>query len=237
MESDPSPASDGRSAAAVRDRLEQLGQLSAELLHDLADVAYALEQRSRMAMAEARRGRPALAELERTVEASAELGAMLRDTIDTLRGSALSPEVEWDPHAVVERAVRRFVPVSGPAEVRLVCDLPPGTRMGGRESFLSRLTTHLLLGAARRSRGRVLVELIVDPAARSEAGILLSVCDDGAAGEEGVPAPHPRPSPSDGWRPGIVSWLVAQLGGEVRSRPPRAPGGSGLEIRLPARVP
>lgn len=237
MVPDPIPAGDGGSGAAVRDRLEQLGQLSAELLHDLADVAYALEQRSRLAMAEARRGRPPLAELERTVEASAELGAMLRDTIDTLRGAAVSPEVAWDPRATVERAVRRFVSVSGPAEVRMVCDLPPGTRMGGRESFLSRLTTHLLLGAARRSRGNVLVELIVDPEDEAGTGVLLSVCDDGAVGEGGVPAPHPRPSASDGWRPGIVSWLVAQLGGEVRMRPQRAPGGSGLEIRLPAHVP
>ncbi|HEX8393122.1 MAG TPA: hypothetical protein VF665_12330 [Longimicrobium sp.] len=232
---DPPSAGDGRSGPAVRDRLEQLGQLSAELLHDLADVAYALEQRTRLAAAEARRGRPAVAELERTVEASAELGAMLRDTIDTLRGAAVSPEVAWDPRATVERAVRRFVPVSGPAEVRLVCDLPPGTTMGGRESFLSRLATHLLLGAARRSRGHVLVELTVDPADTS--GILLSVCDDGPAPEGSAPAPHPRPSASDGWRPGIVSWLVGQLNGGVRSRPARAPGGSGLEIRLPARVP
>jgi hypothetical protein len=150
------------------------------------------------------------------------------------RGAALSPEVVFDPRAAVERAVCRFLPSSRAVEVRMTTDLPLGTVVPGRESFLARLTGHLLAGAARRSHGHVLVELRLDVHGH---GIVLSVADDGEAPRLGGPAPHPRPSPEDGWRPGIVAWLVAQLGGEVRCRPARAPGGSGLDIRLPAIVP
>lgn len=227
-----------RSAVAVRERLEALGQVSAELLHDLSDAAYSLEQRARLAAESARHGRSPFPELDRTVEAGTELRAMLRDVMDVLRGAALSPEVTIEPRACVERALLRFVPSTGPVEVRLVCDLPPGTTVPGRESFLSRLAANLLAGAARRARGRVLLELRLETEEDGRAGVVLGVEDDGrAAGQPGTPAPHPRPSSSDEWRPGVVAWLVAQLGGEVRPRHVCLLGGSGLEIWLPAIVP
>lgn len=228
-----------RSAEDLRERLEALGQVAAELLHDLSDAAYALEQRALYAAEEARRGRTPFPELQRAVEAGTELRAMLRDTMEVMRGAALSPEVAIDPRACVERAVLRFLPVTGAVDVRLVCDLPPGTLVPGRESFLSRLTANLLAGAARRARGRVLLELRVDAESEGRTGIVLGVEDDGRAPAQagGSPAPHPRPSGSDEWRPGVVAWLVSQLDGEVRPRAVCLLGGSGLEIRLPAFVP
>lgn len=223
---------DPRSVVAVRERLEALGQVSAELLHDLADAVYALEQRARLAAADARRGRSPLADLERTVEAGAEMRAMLRDVTEVLRGAALSPEVTYDPRATVERAIRRFVPRGGPeVEVRLVCDLPPGTAVAGRESFLARLAGNLLAGAARRARSRVMLELRAEEA-DGRAFLVLGVEDDGRAG--GAPR---RPAGEDEWRPGVVAWLVAQMGGEVRQRDVCVLGGSGIEIRFPAIVP
>jgi signal transduction histidine kinase len=219
---------------AVRERMEAIGQVSAELLHDLQDALFALEQRTRLAAGEARMGRAPAGELDRAVEDCADVRLMVRDVVEVTRGAALSPEVVFDPCAAVERAVRRFLPTSRAVEVRMTADLPPGTVVPGRESFMARLAGHLLAGAARRSQGHVLVELRLDS---HGSGIVLSVADDGEAPRHGAPAPHPRPSPEDGWRPGIVAWLVAQLGGEVRCRPARAPGGSGLDIRLPAIVP
>ncbi|HLM68702.1 MAG TPA: hypothetical protein VK358_14280 [Longimicrobium sp.] len=229
----------GRSAVDVRERMEALGQVSAELLHDLADAAYSLEQRALWAAEEARHGRTPFPELQRAVEAGTEMRAMLRDTLEVLRGAALSPEVTIEPRGCVERAVRRFVPATAPVEVRLVCDLPPGTVVPGRESFLSRLTANLLAGAARRARGRVLLELRLETEPDGRAGVMLGVEDDGRAPGQpgGNPAPHPRPSGSDELRPAVVAWLVAQLEGEVRPRAVCLLGGSGLEIRLPAIVP
>jgi signal transduction histidine kinase len=219
--------------------MEALGQVSAELLHDLSDAAYSLEQRALLAAEEARHGRSPFPELQRAVEAGTEMRAMLRDVVDVLRGAALSPEVTMDPRECVQRALVRFVASTGPVEVRLVCDLPPETRVPGRESFLSRLTANLLAGAARRARSRVLLELRLETEPDGRAGVVLGVEDDGRAPGQagGNPAPHPRPSSSDEWRPSVVAWLVAQLGGEVRPRAVCLLGGSGLEIRLPANVP
>lgn len=224
-----------RSAVAVRERLEALGQVSVELLHDLSDAAYSLEQRARLAEAEARQGRSPFPELQRAAEAGTEIRAMLRDVMDVVRGSALSPEVTMDPRACVERALLRFVATTGPVDVRLVCDLPPGTTVPGRESFLSRLAANLLAGAARRARGRVLLELRLETEPDGRDGVVLGVEDNGPA--LGRPSPHPRPTGGDEWRPGVVAWLVAQLNGEVRAREVCLLGGSGLEIRLPAIVP
>lgn len=228
-----------RSAVEVRERLEALGQVSAELLHDLADAACSLEQRAILAAQEAHHGRTPFPELQRAVEAGTEMRAMLRDTMEVLRGATLSPEVAIEPRQCVERAVLRFIPATGPVEVRLVCDLPPGTVVPGRESFLSRLASNLLAGAARRARGRVLLELRLETEPDGRAGVVLGVEDDGRAPGQpgGNPAPHPRPSGSDEWRPGVVAWLVSQLDGEVRPRAVCLLGGSGLEIRLPAIVP
>lgn len=224
-----------RSAVAVRERLEALGQVSAELLHDLSDAAYSLEQRARLAEAEARRGRSPFPELQRAAEAGTEMRAMLRDVMDVVRGATLSPEVTIDPRACVERALSRFVSTTGPVDVRLVCDLAPGTTVPGRESFLSRLAANLLAGAARRARGRVLLELRLDTESDDHPGVVLGVEDDGPA--SGKPGPHPRPTGTDEWRPAVVAWLVTQLNGEVRPREVCLLGGSGLEIRLPAIVP
>lgn len=228
-----------RSAVEVRERMEALGQVSAELLHDLADAALALEQRALLAAEEARGGRSPLTELQRVADASADLRAMLRDTMEVLRGGVRSPEVTIQPRECVQRALVRFVPATGAVDVRLVCDLPPGTVVPGRDSFLSRLTANLLAGAARRARSRVLLELRLETEPDGRAGVVLGVEDDGRAPGQpgGNPAPHPRPSGSDEWRPAIVAWLVAQLGGEVRPRAVCLLGGSGLEIRLPAIVP
>jgi hypothetical protein len=233
----PSGGDPARSVVAVRERMEALGQVSAELLHDLADAAYSLEQRALMAAEDERHGRSPLPQLQRTLEAGTEMRAMLRDVMDVLRGSALSPEVTYDPREVVELAVRRFLPCSGPqVEVRLVCDLPPGTMIPGRQSFLSRLAANLLAGAARRARTRVLLELRAEEEPDGRGYVVLGVEDDGRP--PGGPGPAPRrPAGEDEWRPGVVAWLVAQMGGEVRQRLVCVLGGSGIEIRIPANVP
>jgi signal transduction histidine kinase len=226
----------------VRERLEALGQISAELLYDLADAMWALESRARLAANDARVGRASPAELDRLAENSSEWGMLLRDMMDALRGRALSPEVTMDPHSVVERAVHRFLPVSRAVDVRLVSTLPREVRVHGRASFLSRAMTTLLANAARQARGEVLVSVAVDEPRRmdeaADSVVRIDVEDDGAgldplrAATLFEPAGLERPAHTLS----TVAWSVEQLGGWVRHRPGEALGGACFEIRLPVSL-
>ncbi|HEX5725057.1 MAG TPA: hypothetical protein VFX98_06300, partial [Longimicrobiaceae bacterium] len=86
-------------------------------------------------------------------------------------------------------------------------------------SFLARALGALLEHAARQARSTVRVVLALEPGG---GAVLVRVEHDGRPG-----AAHAAP--------GAATWLVAQLGGELRPLPA---GGAnpvpGMEIRLPA---
>lgn len=226
----------------LRERLEALGQISYELLHDLAEGMAALEMRARLAAAEARAGRNATGDLDRVVEGSSELGAMMRDVLDALRGRATSPEVTFEVYPVVERAVRWFFPVSSPVEVRLVSRLGDDVEVQGRASFLFRSVWNLLANAAHYCRGAVQVEVSLEHPRRmdedAESVVCIDVEDDGAGLDRAAAAELFEPMlDDDGERAGLglgaVAWMVDQLGGWVRHRPGDDLGGACFEIRLP----
>ncbi|HEU0055299.1 MAG TPA: HAMP domain-containing sensor histidine kinase [Longimicrobium sp.] len=226
----------------VRDRLEALGQISAELLHDLADVMWALEARARLAAGEARMGRASISDLDRMAETSGETRTLLRDMLDALRGRAVSPEVRMDVHAVVERAVRRFLPGSRAVDVRLVSTLPGRVEVHGRSSFLLRAVTSLLFNAMRQARGEILVSVAVDDPRRmdeaADAVVRIDVEDDGAGLDPVRAAYLFEPSFDEDTPPTLsgVAWAVEQLGGWVRHRPGEDLGGACFEIRLPVAM-
>lgn len=234
-------ASDERARA----RLESLGQVSAELLHDLVDGLEVIESRARLAASAARAGRMAPGEMDRVAERGAELSAMVRDVLEALRGAAVSPEVTIDVRECVERALVCHVTRSRSLELRLVSALPAGTRVRGRASFLHRAVSGLLEVAARQARSEVRVTLALDePRPMDEeaaAVVCVQVEDDGAGLDPARAAtlfaaaaddePHAAPSL------GAVAWTVSQLGGWVRHRPAETLGGACFEVRLPLAGP
>ena len=226
----------------LRERLEALGQISAELLHDLAEGMAALEMRARVAAAEARAGRAAPGDMDRMVEASAELAAMCRDVLDALRGRATSPEVTFQVYPVVERAVRWFLPATHTVEVRLVSHVDPEVEVQGRASFLFRSVWNLLANAMRCCRREVWIDVSVEEPRRMDEDAAAVVCidveDDGAGLDPAAAADlfEPMSSTMDeeaGLGLSAVAWMVEQMGGWVRHRPGEELGGARFEIRLP----
>jgi signal transduction histidine kinase len=237
------PLSDdaGYRGLQLRERWEALGQVSAELMHDLAMGLGALEARARVAAAEARAGRTPLADLDQVVETSGELKAMVADTLDVVQGQTLSPEVRFDVQAVVERAVRRFFPASRGVEVRLRSELPGSVEVEGRASFLFRSIANLLANAMRHCRSEVTVGVSVEEPRRMDENADYVVCidveDDGAGLDLASAATLFEPAefgdPGAGVGLSAVAWMVGQLGGWVRHRPGDELGGACFEIRLP----
>jgi len=224
-----------------RERWEALGQVSAELLHDLAMGLGALEARARVAAAEARAGRAPAAELDQVVETSTDLKWMVSDTLDAVQGKAISPEVRFDVYSVVERSVRRFFPASRGVEVRLRSELPGSIEVEGRASFLFRSIANLLANAMRHCRSEVAVGVSVEEPRRMDENADFVVCidieDDGAgidlASVASVFEPAEFGDPDAGGGLSAVAWMVSQLGGWVRHRPGEELGGACFEIRLP----
>ncbi|HEX6751544.1 MAG TPA: HAMP domain-containing sensor histidine kinase [Longimicrobium sp.] len=226
----------------LRERMEALGQVSAELMHDLAMGLSAIEARARLAAAEARAGHAVTGDLEQVVDASADLNLMVRDTLDVVQGRAISPEVRFDVASVVEGAVGRFFRGSRGVEVRLRTELPGTVEVEGRASFLFRSVMNLLSNAMRHCRSEVQVGVSVEDPRRmdedAEAVVCIDIEDDGAgldlarAATVFEPAPFGDPE-GVGMGLSAVAWMVAQLGGWVRHRPGDELGGACFEIRLP----
>jgi signal transduction histidine kinase len=235
----------GSRGGLLRGRMEALGQVSAELMHDIAEGLSALEARARVAAADARAGRAAVADLDQVVETSADLNLIMRDTLDVVQGKAISPEVRFDVYSVVERAVRRFFPASRGVEVRLRSELPGSVEVEGRQSFLLRSISNLLANAMRHCRSEVQIGVSVEDPRRmdedAEAVVCIDIEDDGAgldlarAATLFEPAPFGDPEGTMGLS--AVAWMVSQLGGWVRHRPGDELGGACFEIRLPVVLP
>jgi CheY-like chemotaxis protein len=228
-------------AGAEAERLSALGQIAGELIHDLANVVAVVHGRASLALGDARAGRPAAGELERLVESSEDLGVMLRDVLEILRGSTLSPEVRFDPIKVVERVVRRFLDSAPPLEVRLISGLPPAVSVAGRGSFLARAVLNLLNNAARYARSEITMTLSFDEG--DDPHLTLLVEDDGPGISPLVAADifQPLYRGDSGGAAGLglssVNWAVTQLGGSVRYFGEASLGGAAFEVRLPAVVP
>lgn len=227
--------------SAEAERLRAFGQIAGELIHDLANVVAIVHGRASLALGDARSGHSPTAELERLVETSEDLGVMLRDVLETLRGSVLSPEVRFDPVRVIERTVRRFLDNAPPLDIRLASSLPKGTLVPGRSSFFGRSVLNLLNNAGRHAETEIRLTLSLLEGERPQ--IVLLVEDDGPGIETALVDEVFRPL-VQGDRSGLaglglssVAWAIEQLGGTVRYRTDGLLGGAAFEIRLPAVVP
>lgn len=239
MSDAPHPAGPGDDAG--RARLQRLGRVAGELLHDLAGEMAALDTRARLVASEARLGRFPLSDMERVLESTAALSAMLHDVLETLRGATVSPELETPVEEAAERAIRQLLPGAGPVEVRLDSTLPPGTTVHGRPSFLARALGNLLEGAARHAAAEVRVTLELEPAAAPGRlpRALLAVEDDGPGLSPDLEE-APGPAAAGGSAAlglGAAAWAAEQLGGTLDYRRGTTLGGARFELRIPARLP
>jgi two-component system, cell cycle sensor histidine kinase and response regulator CckA len=220
------------------ERFASLGQVAGELIHDLANVMAVVHGRASLALGDARAGRPPTAELERLVEATEDMGSMLRDVLETLRGSRLSPEVLFDPVKLAQRVVNRFVDSAPTIEIRMEGTLPPEMLVPGRSSFLARALLNLLNNAARFAHSEIRITFSL---LEGEPLPLSVVVEDDGPGIEptllpGVFRPLVQGEAAGAAGSGLssVSWSMQQLTGEVRYRDGSALGGAAFEMRLPA---
>src|SRR5688572_7869777 len=86
----------------ARDPVTSLGQVTGELVHDLANEVQVLQGWAMLARGEAVTGQAPVAELQHVVDISSRLGRMLRDMLETVSGQEVSPELVFDPHALTE---------------------------------------------------------------------------------------------------------------------------------------
>ena len=220
-------------------RLDALGRVAGELIHDMANLVAVLDGRLRLALSDARHGRVPAADLERAVDGCGDLGAMIHDVLATLREETVSPEVQTPAEAVVERAIRRALETYRPVEIRMESHLPADTAVRGRGSFLYRAVSNLLANAGRHAVGQVHVTLQF---AEEDGRVSIRVEDDGpgvpAQARGAVFAPLVR-GKDGGTGLGLssVAWSVSQLGGEVRCTRSRRLGGACFEIVVPAAGP
>ena len=87
------------------DPLAALGQVTGELVHDLANEVQVLQGWAMLARGEAVTGQAPVNELQRVVDISARLGRMLRDMLETVSGQDVSPELVFDPHTLTGATV------------------------------------------------------------------------------------------------------------------------------------
>ena len=131
------------------DSLTALGQVTGELVHDLANEVQVLQGWAMLARGEAVTGAAPVNELQRVVDISSRLGRMLRDMLETVSGQTTSPELVFDPHALTEATVNERVREMASLDVHFRSYLPEAMRVAGRASFWSRVVSNLLINASR----------------------------------------------------------------------------------------
>jgi CheY-like chemotaxis protein len=226
-----------QSSPQARENLEALGKIAGELLHDLANDMTVLQGWALLARGEQEAGRHSGAEIERVLEITSGMGAMLRDTLETIAGQRGSPEARFDPVRLTEQTLGQWVRELAGISVRMQVSVSPETRVAGRSSFWARSLRNLLGNAARHARSEIVVvlrEVRVD----DRRLLLLRVEDDGP----GVPPerwtemfqPMKRGKDGDlGLGLSSAAWAVAQLDGSVDYVAGGALGGATFEIRVP----
>lgn len=224
------------------DPLTALGQVTGELVHDLANEVQVLQGWAMLARGEAATGQAPVNELQRVVDISSRLGRMLRDMLETVSGQRVSPELVFDPHQLTEATVNERVREMAALEIGYRCYLPEGIRVPGRASFWSRIVTNLLVNASRYAFLAIRVTLSLRVDEEGKKRVVLRVEDDGpgisSADQSEIFRPFWR-GDSGGAGLGLssVAWSASELGGTVRYASDSTLGGAAFEVSVPAAAP
>jgi CheY-like chemotaxis protein len=224
------------------DPLTALGQVTGELVHDLANEVQVLQGWAMLARGEAVTGNPPVGEIQRVVDISSRLGRMLRDMLETVSGQGISPELVFDPHALTEATVNERIREMSSLDVHFRSYLSEGTRVAGRASFWSRVVSNLLINASRYAHLAIRVTLAerIDPEGRRY--VVLRVEDDGpgvsSAEQQEIFQPFWRGEKGGaGLGLSSVAWSVTELRGRVRYATDSSLGGAAFEVAVPAAGP
>lgn len=223
------------------DRAYEVALLSGELLHDLNNALATLSALTEMAQGEAREGRSTVASISRIQTACGQLRRVVRDVSDTMLGRSLSGDVEFDPASAARGAFEQWIITAPAVEVSFHCELPAGSRIRGRESFLTRALSNLLRNAARHANREIRVRAYLEER-DSGPGMVLTVEDDGDGIDEPLRARLFEPlvhggHGGTGLGLSMVRWAAEQLGGSVEAADRSVLGGAKFLVRLPLRCP
>jgi CheY-like chemotaxis protein len=217
--------------------LTELGKISGELLHDLANDMTVLQGWALLARGEQEAGRHAAAEIERVLELTSEMGMMLRDVLETVAGRRGAPDARFDPVRLTEETLAQWVRELSGLQVRMHVSLSPDARVAGRSSFWARGLRNVLGNAARHAHSAIHISL-AEEVGEGARRVVLRVENDGAGieADRRVGLFEPLARGSDG-RYGLglssAGWSVAQLGGTIACVEPGPLGGAAFEIRVP----
>lgn len=211
------PATESAGAGQVDDQVQKLGQISAELLHDLSGMLATVSGRVSLVREEAGRGRMATEELRLIERDTHDLQRMISEVLAEVRGESRSPEVGFTLRETLERTIDRWVHSAPAVGTTLRGSVSDSARVRGPGSFLSRAFWNLLRNAGRHADQRIRVTL--EPDADS-AWVAIHVEDDGRGVEPSVEArlfePF-TPGPGGGMGLGLSfsRWALERLGGSL----------------------
>ncbi len=218
-------------------KMEELGRVSAELIHDMSGALGILSSRIVLTRDDVRLGRASVEDLDRIHRDCESIRSMVTDILIDLRGGMRSPEVAFPLVESLEETIDRWLIGSPGLTTRLSASVSRDARVAGPRSFFDRAVQNLLTNGARHARSELQVSLIPDDDAEGEH-VLLSVDDDGA----GVEPPRERDlfepfvrgsGGTTGLGLSVVRWAARRLGGDVHVSTSSALGGASFRVRLP----
>jgi CheY-like chemotaxis protein len=218
------------------ERLQELGRISGELLHDLAGLLAVTGARISLAVEEAHLGRLALEELGRIQDDMDDLRRMVREVMHELRGDAFSPENTFPLAHTVEQVVHRWVVGAPAVTTTFHSSVPEDAEVAGPVSFFARSLANLLRNAARHARSQVRITMTL---VRDDHWVEILVDDDGdGVADELMDRLFDPFVSGQGSGTGLglsfARWGIERLGGELAvGERARGLGGASFQLLLP----
>jgi signal transduction histidine kinase len=230
------PNAHGAKGLDREERFRRLGEVTGELLHDLAGTLGVLTGRVSLARSEARMGRSPGDELARIGADTEELRALVLDVLGELQGLRPPAEVSFPVQATLDLIVNRWLLGAPPLSVTLESDLPENAEIAGPRTFFMRALGNALRAAARQAQREIRISA---KTIQSERWVEIRIEDDG----DGVPGgleqevfePHISGTKTGtGFGLFFARWGIERLGGSFDlDRARSGLGGASFRVSLP----
>jgi CheY-like chemotaxis protein len=220
-------------------RLQALGMVTGELLHDLGGILAILGGRVALAREASERSRVPSEELSLIQADVDELRRMVIDILAEIRGARPSPEVTFPVTGTIEEVVTRWLAGAPSVHTTFRSSLKREVEVAGPRSFFARAVGNLLRNAARHARREL--RLSVDSLS-PEDRVSVRIEDDGPgiAPELRARLFEPFVSRSEfgtGLGLSFARWGIERLGGTLSVDPsPSSLGGAAFVVELPVAM-